>query len=160
MNRCLPGQKLFRGLLLYGGKEVVEMLAAAGGKIPAVGVEHGVGAHGEIEVFGVGAEVAVDHGGDHAEEIAAFVIDRAAAVARAYGSGDLDRVVVRARDDAGAERETKSLRMADDENVFAFADFFFRLDRLDEFAAAGFAGEPDQAQVQIFRAEEHTSELQ
>src|SRR5258708_30854188 len=118
MNRCLPGRKLFRGLLLYGGKEVVEMLAAAGGKIPAVGVEHGVGAHGEIQVFGVGAEVAVDHGGDHAEKIAAFVVDRAAAVAGAYGCGDLDRVVVRAGDDPGAEREAKPLRVADDENVF------------------------------------------
>src|SRR5258708_14668504 len=109
MNRCLPGRKLFRSLLLYGGNEVVEMLAAAGGKIPAVGVEHGVGAHREIEVFGVGAEVAVDHGGDHAEKIAAFVVDRAAAVAGADGSGDLDRVVVRAGDDAGAEREAKPL---------------------------------------------------
>src|SRR6266403_5847236 len=120
MNRCLPGRKLFRGLLLYGGKEVVQMLAAAGGKIPAVGIEHGVSAHREIEVFGVGAEVAVDHGGDHAEEIAAFVVDGAAAIARADGRGDLDRVVVRAGDDAGAERKAKSLRMADDENVFAF----------------------------------------
>src|SRR5258708_10272817 len=152
MNRCLPGRKLFRGLLLYGGKEVVEMLAAAGGKIPAVGVQHGVGAHGEIEVFGVGAEAAVDHGSDHAEKIAAFVVDRAAAVARAYGSGDLDRVVIGAGDDAGAQREAKSLWMADDENVFAFADCFFWLDGLNEFAAAGFAGEPDQAQVEIFVA--------
>src|SRR5258707_10466329 len=144
MSRCLPGRKLFRGLLLYSGKEVVEMLAAAGGKIPAVGIEHGVGAHREIEVFGVGAEIAVDHGGDHAEKIAAFVIDRAAAIAGADGSGDLDRVVIGAGDDAGAEREAKSLRMADDENVFAFANFFFRLDGLNEFAAAGFAGQPDQ----------------
>src|SRR5882762_9075736 len=99
MNRSLPGRKLFQSLLLYGGKEVVEMLAAVGGKIPVVGVEHGVGAHREIEVFGVGAEVAVDHGGDHAEKIAAFVIDRAAAVAGADGSGDLDRVVIGAGDD-------------------------------------------------------------
>src|ERR1700688_3733670 len=123
MSRCLLGSGLFRSLLCYRGKEIVEMLAAAGGKIPAVGIEHGVGAHGEIQVFGVGAEVAVDHGGDHAEEIAAFVVDRSAAVARADGSGDLDRVVIGARNDAGAEREAKSLRMADDENVFAFADF-------------------------------------
>src|SRR5882762_1393954 len=127
MNRSLSGRKLFRSLLLYGGKEVLEMLAAAGGKIPAVGVEHGVGAYREIEVFGVGAEVAVDHGGDHAEKIATFVVDRAAAVAGADGCGDLDRVVIRAGDDAGAEREAKSLGMADYENVFAFADFFFRL---------------------------------
>src|SRR6267378_4824853 len=122
MSRCLLGRELFRSLFYSCGKEVLEMLAAAGGKIPAVGVEHGVGAYGEIEVFGVGAEVAVDHGGDHAEKIAAFVIDRAAAVARAYGCGDLDRVVIRAGDDAGAEREAKPLRVADDENVFAFAD--------------------------------------
>src|SRR6266404_7562815 len=139
MNRCLPGRKLFRGLLLYGGKEVVEMLAAAGGKIPAVGIEHGVGAHREIEVFGVGAEVAVNHGGDHAEKIAAFVVDRAAAVAGADGSGDLDRVVIRARADAGAEGEAKSLGMAYDEYVFAFADLFFGLDGLNEFGAPVFA---------------------
>src|SRR5689334_4920469 len=108
------------------------MLAAAGGKIPAVGVEHGVGAHGEIEVFGVGAEAAVDHGGDHAETVAAFVVPRPAGVAGADGSRNLDRVVIRAGDDAGAEREAKSLWMADDENVFAFADCSFRLDGLNE----------------------------
>src|SRR5258708_36638166 len=152
MNRCLPGRKLFRGLLLYGGKEVVEMLAAAGGKIPPVGVEHGVSAHGEVQVFGVGAEVAVDHGGDHAEEIAALVVYRPAAVAGADGSGDLDRGVIGAGADAGAGREAKSLRMAYDENVFALADLFFGLDGLNEFGAAGFAGKPDQARVAIFVA--------
>src|ERR1700722_11193080 len=102
MNRCLPGRVLFRSLLCYRGKKVIEVLASAGGKIPAVGIEHGVGAHGEIEVFGVGAEVAVDHGGDHAEKVAPLVVDRAAAVAGADGSGDLDSVVIGARDDAGA----------------------------------------------------------
>src|SRR5882724_4583278 len=128
------------------------MPAAVGGKIPSVRVQDGVGAHGEIQVFGVGTETAVDHRSNHAEEIAAVVVDRPAAVAGADGSGDLDGVAISAGDDAGAEREAQPLRMADDENAFSLADFSFGLDGLDKFSAAGFAGKPDQAQVEIFVA--------
>src|SRR5208283_1517778 len=128
------------------------MLAAVGGEFPVVGIEDGVGAHGEVEIFGVGAEVAVNHGSDHAEEVATVVVNRAAAVAGADGSGHLQGVVVGARDDAGAEREAQALGMPDDVNVFAFADLFFGLDGLHEFAVTGFARQPDQAEIEIFVA--------
>jgi len=76
MNRCLPGRKLFRGLLLYGGKEVVEMLGGRRWKNPSGrGRARRRRATAKLRFFGVGAEVAVNHGGDHAEKIAAFVID-------------------------------------------------------------------------------------
>src|SRR6516165_6436781 len=115
MKRGPPGDDLFPSFLGDRLNEIVEPLAAVPREVPTVRIEHGVGAHGKIQVFRVGVEAAVDHRGDHADKVAALVRNRTTAVAGDDRSGQLEGVAVGAGNDSGAEREPESLRMADDE---------------------------------------------
>src|SRR6185437_4528228 len=70
-------------------RQQVVVRASANHKLPVSFMEQSVRAHGEIQVFGFRLHGSRYLGGNYAEQIAKFVIDRAAAVPRTDGRGAL-----------------------------------------------------------------------
>jgi len=51
-----------------------------------------------------------------------LIVNRPAAIAWADGSGDLERILIPARNNSCAQGESETLWMADNKNIFAFVD--------------------------------------
>src|SRR5256885_13866833 len=115
-------RKLVRRFLRRLFHKITEAFVPFAGKFPAVRLENRIGAHGKIQIFGIGAHATVNHRSYNSNQISVLIVDRPATIARTNGSGDLDRILIAAGNDSSAQGKTQTLRMADNENVFTFVD--------------------------------------
>src|SRR2546421_426361 len=65
----LSKRKLVRRFLRRLFHKITEAFAPFAGKFPAVLLENGIGAYGEIQVFGIGAHATVDHRSNNSNQI-------------------------------------------------------------------------------------------
>src|SRR2546430_16997190 len=104
----LSKRRLVRRFLRRLFQKFTEAFAPFGGKFPAVRLENGIGAYGEIQIFGIGAHATVDHRSNNSNQISVLIIDRPATIAWANGSGDLDRILIAAGKYSGSPEGTET----------------------------------------------------